>query len=152
MTLAQQRTFLGDMQYVLTQATAFRDYRVQGHEKSFYGHPFRKTIHNALLESSLSFLRKINGFFGKESQASVRAFFPDYPLEWLWDRDACDLLNERVMHLSLCEAEEGKYDWTDFYRTHLPEAERRFSLFLERLKQEKPELINRMGRIHGRRG
>jgi hypothetical protein len=75
-------------------------------------------------------------FFGRKGEASIRAFLPDYPLSWLWEKDDCTLLNERVMHLSLCEAKEGKYDWSAFLDVHLPEAERRFQDFINRLKSE----------------
>jgi hypothetical protein len=141
MTTAQKRTFLSDVCYVLDQARAFREYRRSGAEAFLAAHPFRQTLHNALLESSLSFLRKINEFFGKDADASVRAFFSDYPLSWLWAKTDCDLINNRVMHLSLSHALEGDYDWAEFLDTHLPEAERRFGIFLERLRREQPELF-----------
>ena len=83
----------------------------------------------------------MNEFFGKRSDASVVAFFPDYQILWLWRKDDCELLNNRVMHLSLCHAVEGDYDWTDFLATHLPEAERRFDEFMSRVRQEQPELL-----------
>ncbi len=73
---------------------------------------------------------------------SARLFLPDYPKQWLWERVDSDLLNERVMHLSLCEAREGKLNWADFYSTHLPEAERRFDDFLRRLKEKHPEYFH----------
>jgi len=141
MTIRQKQTFLRDMCYVLRQAAAFRDYGRSGVEDSLIGHPFEPTLHNALLESSLAFLRKANEFFGMKSKASIRVFFPDQPLEWLWANEDRELLNERVMHLSLSEALEGKYDWEDFLNTHLSEAERRFSAFLVRVKSEQPELF-----------
>ena len=60
MTIAQKRVFLNDISYVVRQAAAFRDYRNRGFKQSLQSHPFEQTIHNALLESSLSFLRKVN--------------------------------------------------------------------------------------------
>jgi hypothetical protein len=143
MTTAQKGVFLSDMRYVLRQARAYRDYENLGADKVLVpGNQLEQTIHDALLESSLSFLRKVNEFFGKNVDASVRAFFPDYPLSWLLDSADRELLNNRVMHLSLCHALEGRdFDWTAFLSTHLPEAERRFDGFLQRLKQEQPELF-----------
>ena len=143
MNLAQKKVFFRDISYVLEQAAALRDYMNAGHKASLQGHPFERVIDNALVESSLSFLRKANEFFGKTSGASVRVFFPDYPVEWLWDKGTCTLLNDRVMHLSLCEALEGKLDWGQFYGTHLPEAEQRFAVFLDRVRKEQPELMER---------
>jgi hypothetical protein len=143
MTLAQKKVFLNDVLYVLEQAKAFREYRERGFKQSLLSHPFEQTIHNALLESSLAFLRKVNEFFGSKGEASIRAFIPDYPLSWLWEKDDCTLLNERVMHLSLREAKEGKYDWSAFLDAHLPEAERRFQGFINRLKSEQPELFSK---------
>jgi hypothetical protein len=142
MTLIQKKTFFSDICYVCQQAAAYRDYVRNGHQASLRGHPFQQVIENALLESSLTFLRKANEFFGKSSDASVRAFFPDYTTQWLWDKNDSELLNDRVMHLSLCEAEHGKHDWTVFYSTHLPEVERRFAAFIERVRREQPDLIN----------
>jgi hypothetical protein len=143
MTTAQKQIFLTDIRYVFAQARAFHEYRKCGVDVLLKDHPFRQTIHNALLESSLSFLRKVNEFFGKDTDASVRAFFPDITVSWLWDRAACDLINDRVMHLSLCHALDGDYDWAEFLDTHLPEAERRFGLFIERIQREQPELLRR---------
>jgi hypothetical protein len=145
MTTAQKKIFLTDVCYVLMQARAFHDYTVLGGLAIFAGHPLGQRIHNALLESSLSFLRKVNEFFGKNFEASVRVFFPDYPLSWLWDKTDCDLLNDRVMHLSLAHAIDGDVDWTQFLATHLPEAESRFDAFLERLRREQPELFETDG-------
>ena len=145
MNLAQKQTFIDDMHYVIRQAAAFRDYRSRGFKESLIEHPFERTIHNALLESSLAFLRKVNEFFGQKSEASIRVFFPDHPLNWLWTKEDCELLNERVMHLSLCEALQGKYDWKEFLDTHLPEAERRFEEFVIRLRREQPELFQQKG-------
>jgi hypothetical protein len=142
MTPAQKRTFFVDARYIRDQAAAYRNYVKDGHKASLNGHRFEQTIHNALLESSLAFLRKANEFFGKKSKASVRAFFPDYPLQWLWDEADRELLNNRVMHVSLCEALDGKYDWEDFYYKHLSEVERRFDLFIDRVHRELPELAN----------
>jgi hypothetical protein len=142
MTLAQKRTFFVDACYIRDQAAAYRNYLKDGHKASLNGHRFEQTIRNALLESSLAFLRKANEFFGKESEASVHAFFPDYRLEWLWDQADRDLLNDRVMHVSLCEALDGKYDWEEFYDKHLLEVERRFDLFIEKVHRELPELVN----------
>jgi hypothetical protein len=101
MTLDQKRTFFIDACYIRALAAAYRDYLKDGHKASLNGHRFEQTIHNALLEFSLGFLRKTNEFFGKKSKASVRAFFPDYPLQWLWDEGDCELLNNRVMHVSI---------------------------------------------------
>ncbi len=142
MTPAQKKTFFNDVCYVIQQAKAYHDYTRDGHQASLRGHPFQQVIENAILESSLAFLRKANEFFGKNSDASVRAFFPDYTLQWLWDKSDSDFLNERVMHLSLCEAKDGKHDWTNFYSTHLPEVERRFAVFIKRVSHEHPDLFN----------
>ena len=141
MTLAQKKTFLSDICYVMGHASAYHDYTSRGFRNLLLGHPFETTIHDALLESSLAFLRKINEFFGKNSDASARAFIPDYPLAWLWSKEDCTLLNDRVMHLSLCEALEGKFDWMEFLDTHLPEARKRFNAFIDRLRHEQPELF-----------
>jgi len=111
----------------LSQARAFRDYVRSGTKKELEGHPFEQTIHNAL---------------GGDREVLARLFLPDYPKQWLWERVDSDLLNERVMHLSLCEAREGKLNWADFYSTHLPEAERRFDDFLRRLKEKHPEYFH----------
>jgi hypothetical protein len=135
----QRKAFLADLEYILEQARAFRDYVRSGTKKELERHPFEQIIHNALLESSLSFLRKINEFFGGHREASVCLFLPDYPRQWLWDQADSDLLNERVMHLSLCEAREGKLDWAAFYSAHLPEAERRFDEFLLTLNDKHPD-------------
>jgi hypothetical protein len=102
-------------------------------------------IHNALLECSLAFLRKSNEFFGGCSQTSVRVFFPDYPLQWLWSKADSELLNDRVIHLSTGEAIRGKIDWSVFYGTHLPEAERRFAEFRARVEGELPEVLPQKG-------
>ena len=142
MTSSQKKTFFTDVCYVCPQAAAYRDYVKNGHKASLRGHPFEGVIENALIESSLAFLRKANEIFGKNADASVHAFFPDDDLQWLWDKADSELLNDRVMHLSLCEAKDGKYDWTNFYSTHLPEVERRFAIFIERVRREHPELIN----------
>jgi len=134
------------MLYVLQQARAFREYNrlcPSGYLGS--GHPFETTVRNALIESSLSFLRKVNEFFGKNSEASAVAFFPDYQSQWLWTKEDCELLNNRVMHLSLCHAIEGDYDWTVFLATHLPEAEKRFDEFMSRVRLEQPELLTSKG-------
>ena len=139
LTLTQKKVFLRDMRYVLDHARAFKDYVGSGTKAALLGHPFEQTIHNALLESSLSFLRKINEFFGSNRAASVSVFIPEYPKQWLWGREDVDLLNERVMHLSLAEAKEGKMDWATFYLGHLDEAERRFESFFAELEQNYPE-------------
>ena len=141
MTLTQKKTFFTDICYVCRQAAAYRDYVREGHQDSLRGHPFQGVIENALIESSLAFLRKANEFFGKQSEASVLAFFPDYDSQWLWDKVDSRLLNDRVMHLSLCEAKGGKYDWRTFYSTYLPEVEKRFVVFIDRVRREHPGLI-----------
>lgn len=139
LTLQQKKIFLSDVLYVLRQAQAYRDF---GKPVSATSTDEEKAIHNALLESSLSFLRKINEFFGGKREASVRTLLPDHPLDWLWDQSDCDILNNQVMHLSLFHANSGSdYDWSNFLTTHLPEAVRRFNLFLARLQNEQPELF-----------
>lgn len=138
----QQRTFLRDILYVLNQARAFRVYVDSGTKQQMQGHPFEQTIHNALLESSLAFLRKLNEFFGGKRDASARFLLPNYASRWLFDNIIeKKLLDERVMHLSLGEAKEGKLDWSTFYSKHLDEAEKRFEDFLNTLKLTRPDLL-----------
>jgi|GEM_PF-2804632 len=144
MTTEEKRVFFTDVSYVHVQAAAFRSY-LTTHRATLATHPFGQIIHNALLESSLAFLRKSNEFFGSCSEASVRTFFPDYPLKWLWSKEDSELLNDRVMHLSTREAKSGKVDWTDFYGKHLPEAERRFTEFRIRIENERAELLQTNG-------
>jgi hypothetical protein len=127
------------MKYVMQQARAYRNYSESAVSEVLFHHPMGETVHNAMLESSLSFLRKINEFFGCRREACIKVFLKDYPKEWLWGKDDFDLLNDRVMHLSLCEAREGKYNWLNFYKTHLVEAETRFDAFLNELKKTHPE-------------
>lgn len=141
MTLEQQKVFLEDIRYVLRQAQAYRDSVQCGYSLFLRDHKFGATIHNALLESSLAFLRKVNDFFGKSGAASVRAFLPDYPLQWLYSKKDSELLNERVMHLSLHHAQSGPLDWSDFLSTHLAEAERRFLAFEQHLAEKRPDLL-----------
>jgi hypothetical protein len=141
-TFEQKKAFLKDVRYVLAQARALKDYFETGAKASLIAHPFEQTIHNALVESSLSFLRKVNEFFGHDREESVRLFLPTYKLQFLWEKADVELLNDRVMHLSLEEAQNGKIDWTDFYRKHLGEAERRFAEFYVALEQEHPEYLN----------
>ena len=85
-TFEQKKAFLNDIRYVLVQARALKDYFETGAKQSLIAHPFEQTIHNALVESSLSFLRKVNEFFGGDREASVRLFLPNYKRHWLWDR------------------------------------------------------------------
>ena len=145
MTLEQKRVFLGDIMYVMNQAKAYREYVACGHQTSLLHHPFHREIHNALLESSLAFLRKLNEFFKGDSKASISVFWPGYPGEWLWTKHDSDLLNRRVTHPSLDHALDGQFDWGDFINTHLPEAERRFEIFLSRLRDEQPALFQQNG-------
>jgi hypothetical protein len=137
LSLAQKRVFLSDILYVIEQAQAYSDFAVRG--------PTTKrelVVNNALLESSLGFLRKVNEFFGGSGEASIRVFIRDHPLEWLWSKPECDILNNQVMHLSLFHARTGTdYNWSDFLATHLPEALRRIGRFVEKLRVEQPELF-----------
>ena len=141
MTLNEKRVFLGDIDYIMEQASAFSNYVALGYKAALASHPFEQTIHNALLESSLSFLRKLNEFFKGDSEASIAVFFEGEHGSYLWSKEDSIFLNERVMHLSLLHAKEGKTDWGTFLNTHLVEARRRYTSFVGRLRSEQPDLF-----------
>jgi hypothetical protein len=141
MTPHQKRVFLSDVAYVMDQAEAFHRYLSLGYQTSLADHPFAPTIHNAILESALSFLRKLNEFFHGTRDASIKIFFPNETGSYLWSKEDSEFLNDRVMHLSLCHALGEKTDWAAFLDTHVSEARRRYNFFIQRLQMEQPELF-----------
>lgn len=141
MTTDQKRIFLSDVDYVMAQAEAFHHYIRCGYQNSLAHHPFGPTIHNAILESSLSFLRKLNEFFHGTREASIKVFFPNEKGSYLWSKEESEFLNERVMHLSLCHALGEKTNWAEFLDAHVSEARRRYDLFIQRIQREQPELL-----------
>jgi hypothetical protein len=141
MNLHQKRVFLCDVAYVVDQAEAFHRYVALGYQTSLADHPFASTIHNAILESALSFLRKLNEFFNGNRDASIKVFFPNETGSYLWSKEDSEFLNDRVMHLSLCHAVGEKTDWAAFLDTHVSEARRRYDLFIRRLQREQSELF-----------
>jgi len=97
------------------------------------------TIHSARLESSLSFLRKANEFFAGNRDIAASDFLPSIRKSWLFTKDDSTLLNDRVMHVSLEEAKNGKMDWAAFVERNLPEAQKRYSAFIAALQRECPK-------------
>ena len=138
-TFEEQRRFLRDLDYVFKQAAAFQEFYTSGADKCVSRHSMFWTIHNALLESSLSFLRKANEFFGGNRDIAASDFLPSIGKSWLFTKDDSTLLNDRVMHLSLEEAKNGKIDWAAFLERNLPKAQKRYSAFIAELQRECPE-------------
>jgi len=102
-------------------------------------------LKNAVLESCLGFVRKLNEFFGLKSKRPIRV--TDYIPSWkgngwiLSDADA-DLLSEGSMHISLLSAKEGKnQDWHMFFQTYLPKICTYLETFYEGLKSKHPEYL-----------
>ena len=135
----ERQRFLTDLAYVFTQAAAFHDFYATGADKCLAGHPRRTTVYNALLESSLAFLRKANEFFGGNRNISASDYLPAEGKRWLFTKEDSELLNNRVMHLSLEEAKHGKMDWAAFLERNFPEAQRRYEAFISQLRREHPE-------------
>jgi hypothetical protein len=145
-TFTERQRFLVDLSYVFDQAAAFRQFYATGADKCLSGHPVMlQTVHNALLESSLAFLRKINEFFGGNRDISISDYLPAETKRWLFSKKDSTLLNDRVMHLSLDEAKYGKIDWTAFFQRNLPKAECRFQTFVAQLRKENPEYFGAGG-------
>src|SRR6266536_1323777 len=109
-TFEDRRRFLVDLEYLFRQAAAFHEFYASGAANRLSGHPIFETVHNALLESSLSFLRKANEFFGGNRDIAASDFLPGIGRNWLFTKEDSTLLNDRVMHLSLEEAKHGKVD------------------------------------------
>jgi hypothetical protein len=142
-SFAERKRFLEDLDYVLKQAKAFGAYWQTNADALLEDHPIRQIIRNAVLESSLCFLRKVNEFFGESPrEISVCDYLPSEPKQYLFSKEDSILLNQRVMHLSLEEARQGKYDWEDFLKRHVPEAEKRYNAFLEKLHETHPEYFH----------
>jgi hypothetical protein len=142
-TFLERKLFLGDLKYVLDQAKACHEYLRTNADVLLANSPIRQTIQNAVLESSLCFLRKVNEFFGKSAgEISIRDYLPSEPKEYLLSKEDSILLNERVMHLSLQEARKGKHNWKNFLDRYVPEAERRYDTFLRKLKEAHPEYFS----------
>jgi hypothetical protein len=129
-TFEDRRRFFGDLDYVFTQAAAFHDFYASGAANHLSRDPIFQTVHNALLESSLSFLRKANEFFGGSRDIAAADFLPSIGKNWLFTKEDSTLLNDRVMHLSLEQAKHGKVDWAAFFERNLPEAQKRYSALL----------------------
>jgi hypothetical protein len=138
----ERQRFLRDLAYVFEQAKAFHQFYATGAHKCLSEHSMFQTVRNALLESSLSFLRKINEFFGGNRDISVSDYLPGESKRWLFSKEDSKLLNDRVMHLSLDEAKYGKIDWDEFFQRNLPEAQRRFDAFVIQLRREHPEYFS----------
>ncbi|SRR6266568_9135714 len=144
----ERQRFLRGFAYVLEQANVFHQFYATGAHKCLSEHSMFKTVHNALLESSLAFLRKINEFFGGNKRISISDYLPDENKRWLFSKEDSKLLNDRVMHLSLDEAKYGKIDWDEFFQRNLPEAQRRFDAFVIQLRREHPEYFNFDDSLH----
>ncbi len=138
-TFEDRRRFLVDLEYVFSQAAAFHNFYASGAANRLSGHPIFEAVHNALLESSLSFLRKANEFFGENRDIAASDFLPRFGKNWLFTKEDSSLLNNRVMHLSVEEVKRGKMDWTAFLERNLPEAQKRYSAFVVQLRRECPE-------------
>jgi len=93
-------------------------------------------VHNAVLESNLLFLRKLNEFFGKRSQKdgdeTIRAYhFGDFQDNgWFLTPDEHDELNLRVAHISHFEVTKGKRNWEDIFTQKVPIALEKAKNFL----------------------
>jgi hypothetical protein len=107
------------------------------------------TVHNALLESSLSFLRRANEFFDGNRDIAASDFLPSIGKTWLFTKDDSTLLNDRVMHLSLEEAKNGKIYWAAFIQRNLPEAQKRYAAFVAQLCLVRPLKFQRFCRFCG---
>jgi hypothetical protein len=142
-TFFERKSFLDDLAYVLDQTKAQYAYWQTNADCLLADSPIRQTIRNAVLESSLCFLRKVNEFFGKSpGEISVRDYLPSEPQEYLLSKEDSILLNERVMHLSLKEARNGKHNWKNFLDRYVPEADRRYREFLKKLREAHPEYFS----------
>ena len=142
-TFLERKLFLDDLKYVLDQASTYYEYWQTNADVLLANSPIRQTIQNAVLESSLCFLRKVNEFFGKSpGEISIRDYLPSEPKEYLLSKEDSILLNERVMHLSLEEVRKGKHNWKNFLDRYVPEAARRYDTFLKKLKEAHPEYFS----------
>ena len=62
-----KKSFLHDLIYVMQQAMLFQAYYSSCANEDLSDSKFQGLVHNAVLESSLGFMRKINEFFGCEN-------------------------------------------------------------------------------------
>ena len=133
--------FLSDLIYIMQQAMLFQAYYSSCANDDLSRSKLQGFVHNAILESSLSFIRKINEFFGCKKEIGSNSYIPGFGPEWILDKDDKILLDSRVMHISLLEAESGKHDWSGFLLRYLPKSCQMFKRFYGDLLTLHPEYL-----------
>lgn len=133
---AVKQKFLDDLIYIIEQAILFQRYQDTCAHADLRNSSLQKGIHNAILESSLAFFRKANEFFGCIKDIKASDYIPSWEQTWILDSHDKKLLDDRVMHISLAEANHGKQDWGEFFRRNLPKLHRISHQFYLELKSE----------------
>lgn len=135
--------FLDDLIYMMYQVMLFQAYFTDCTDGDLAKSHLRHAIENSILESSLGFARKLNEFFGSEKEIGVSDYLSLWKEDkWILSRADKELLDDRVMHISLMEAKSGKQDWSKFILTYLPKICDYFKKFCLQLDVEHPEYLS----------
>ena len=136
----QRKAFLYDLDYTALQASAlyyFHNFKVNSKDLPDFQ---VNIINNALIESSLLFLRKINEFFGcKRGECHAQDFIASFVPVFLFDsQEDKRLIDNHVCHISYENVVGGKVDWYVFLNKYVPRAKSMFIEFCRSLNKKDP--------------
>ncbi len=138
----EKKHFLGDLKYLVDQIQVLPSLIESKQLPLLRDYEINLVIQNALIESSLSFLRRLNEFFGGTGrEISVRHYFPERKPVFLFEGKDHEVVNGWVMHLSLRRVREGTKDWEVFLTKYSSKTKSLYETFINELKADQPHLF-----------
>ena len=140
-TFEQKKEFLQDLDYTAVQACAlyyFHNFKVESNDLDTFQ---VSVLNNALIESSLLFLRKINEFFGcRRTECRAKDFIPEYVPVYLFENIFDKrLIDNHVCHMTYENVIRGKINWAEFLTHYVPKAKDMFISFCKSLNKKEPD-------------